>query len=176
VPAPTIQPPQQPQKKKTGIIIAIVVTVVLLCCVAVSTAVFLYLVPLGPPVASSTSDSVLVDDKNLTIIIDAGSGKMESIFGAYVVNCTVENKTTARLGIYFESDTSINGVDADTLNTIIFPKNGDGFLPGETVDGGIMFLTVPTNGQVTNLKGTLVVYDTKTLKTLGEYPVSIARL
>jgi hypothetical protein len=121
-------------------------------------------------------DEVLVDSDILTISIDTGSGKVEDYLDAYTVDCTVENKTDRTVGIYFDFDTSIDGVDADSFNTLIFPDTEEDFLPQETLGGSIVFLTTSPSGTITNLKGTLIVYDTATFETLGEYPVSIAKL
>jgi hypothetical protein len=125
----------------------------------------------------ATGDDVLLDTDELTVILDLASGELDEDFGWYQVWCTVENKTDTKLSLYFDYDTSIDGVDSDDFNIVLFPDNEDAmFAPHTTTEGVIAIFTLPPDGAITNLEGTLVVFQFDTFETVGEYPVSIPKL
>jgi hypothetical protein len=125
---------------------------------------------------------VVVDSDVLTLVVDTNGGVVDNILDWYEVDCVVVNKTNTTLGIYFDYDdtTTDNGFVGSDI--IIMPEgNYYDFLPNETLAGVIVFM-IPSDissvTSVTNLKGTLIVYDLEAdnLDTIAEYPVSIAKL
>jgi hypothetical protein len=131
----------------------------------------------GGKAAPIVNGEVLVDNDILTIIVDVENGSVdEYVSDWYSVPCMVENKTNKPLGMYFDMDTSFDGVKKGDVNTMIMPDEEMDFLPETELAGTIVFFTLPPEGQVTNLKGTLIVFDTETYETIGEYPISMAKL
>jgi hypothetical protein len=125
---------------------------------------------------------VVVDNDVLTLTVDTSGGTVDSILDWYEVDCVIVNKTDTILGIYFDYDdtTTDNGLVGSDI--VIIPEGEYyDFLPHETIAGSIVFM-IPSDmsavTSVTNLKGTLIVYDLgkDSLDTIAEYPVSIAKL
>jgi hypothetical protein len=197
--------PPAPKKKKTGIIIAIVVVVLLLCGGVTFGGFLIYqgivssvdssvladmerhnINDNGDSSSSSNSDrginravgdNVLLDSDSLTITLDLNNSELDEELGWYRVGCTIENKTDQELSLYFDYDTRIDGVDNDELFIVLYADNDDTvFVPNATTEGMLVIFTLPSNGAITNLEGTLVVFEIDTFETVGEYPVSMAKL
>lgn len=119
---------------------------------------------------------ILLSSDVVTIIINRGTEGFDEEYGWYQVGCTVENKTDKVLGLYFDYDTSIDGIGADELNIGILPlAYGEAAFPPNSVSEGIIMLGLPEPG-ATHLAGTLIVYEESSSEILKQYSVRMARL
>jgi hypothetical protein len=131
----------------------------------------------GRGINRATGDDVLLDTDELTITVDLDSRVWDENFGWYQVWCTVENKSDTMVGLYFDYDTNIDGLANGELEIVIFPDTDDAmFASNTTTEGVIAIFTLPPDGILANLEGTLVVFDFDTFEIIGEYPVKMAKL
>jgi hypothetical protein len=135
-------------------------------------------IPLEPPSnIPAISNGVLVDNSDLTVTLELGSGKFSQVDGWYVMDCTVENKTDKKLAMYLDYETQVVGLDEAYSDVTIWPEGDEfDFLPKTKVDGLMLFLSADKGETPTALWGTLVVYDADTYNTIGEYQVYLSKL
>jgi hypothetical protein len=125
----------------------------------------------------AVGDDVLLDIDECTITLDLDSAWFDENLEFYQIECVVENRTNTTLGFWFDYDTRIDGVGEDELFIVIYSDNDDGlFLANTTSEGALAVFTLPSNGVIANLEGTLVVFEAETYEIIGEYPVKMARL
>jgi hypothetical protein len=141
--------------------------------------------PLDPPSdIPAISNGILVDNDDLTVTLELGSGTFDQVDGWYTIDCTVDNKTDKKLAMYFDYDTQVVGYEADYFGlddnyfgVIIWPEGYDiDFLPKAKTDGLMVFMGAAEGEVPTALWGTLVVYDTDTYDTIGEYQIYLSKL
>jgi hypothetical protein len=122
-------------------------------------------------------EEIMVDNEVLTITVKVGSGHIDEVMGYYDIDCTVVNKTNQTLAMYFRDGTTIDGKGIDSFDVMFFPyEDGIDFGPNSTKEGFMSFDGSPPDKGFVNLEGTLIVYDTETFETIGEYSVSMPQL
>ena len=140
--------------------------------------------PNNPPASKPLVDDfknpyVVLDEAEIKITIDVGSGTTENAGGYYDVYCVVENKTDREFSIYLE-EVSGDGYLGDSGNVYIFPDFYDysslwDFAPGECLSI-FSFQTDEVDGKVTKFKAKLVVFDANSYEDVCEYYIEIPEL
>ncbi|MCL1847892.1 MAG: hypothetical protein FWF91_08050 [Coriobacteriia bacterium] len=189
-PQPVSQPyggaPQQaPKKKKAGVIVLIIVAI-LVVCVGIAIAGYAIFTNVssggtgstgggGGTGVSRSKENVLLDCEECTITF--GTATYVDGLDWIEIEVVVENKTSVELFIFFEDDTTYDGmISNDWHGVLVFPEDnskGNHFLPNMNNDGLLLFMEAPKSKRIENFKGTIVVCNGRTYDTLGVYGFNI---
>jgi hypothetical protein len=122
---------------------------------------------------------VILDEKELKITINVGSGGNRAITGYLDFECIIENKTNKTAGLFFE-DISADGFSGNKYNVGFFRKESrqgstGAFAPGEN-EAYLSFAEDTVFGDITSLTGRIMFFERGTGEEIKRYTLSIAML